>query len=328
VIGEAQFLVEAEHGRIIASGIFMDTRAPSPPPRRSTSPGLALACCVLLGCAKPRVEPTDAPPVAADGLLARLRASSTRAPLVIAHRGDSAAFPENTLPSFAAALAAGADIVELDFVATRDGTLVCLHDKTFDRTTDAVELLGRKGVSPTELTLEEVRRLDAGSWKAPRFAGTRVPTLEEALRALEGGAVTLIERKEGEPEALVELLRRLDLVGEVLVQSFDWDWLARLHRLEPRLVLAALGDKELTPERLAAIAGTGARIVHWKASDLRWEDIAALDAAGSLVAAFTINDDVSFAGAAALGLDAITTDRPRALRRRIEGGQVQAAHAR
>jgi glycerophosphoryl diester phosphodiesterase len=261
-------------------------------------------------------------------LLEELRDRSRGAPLVVAHRGDSAAFPENTLPSFGAALEAGADLVELDFVATRDGALVCLHDKTFDRTSDAARIFGRKDVKPRELTLAEVRQLDAGSWKEARFTGTGVPTLEEALRAIQTTGRTMIERKEGEPEALVELLRRLDIVERVVVQSFDWEWLEAVHCLEPRLLLAALGNKELTPARLAAVERTGARIVHWSASDLRIEDVTALKARGHLVAAYTVNDDVSYAGAAALGIDAITTDRPGALRRRIAAGQVRAVAQR
>jgi glycerophosphoryl diester phosphodiesterase len=96
---------------------------------------------------------------------------------ICAHRGASRTHPENTLPALHEAVRLGVQMIEFDVRGTRDGALVLMHDATVDRTTD--------GVGPVaELSLDEIRRLDAGSWKAPEFAGTRVPTLREALRAM------------------------------------------------------------------------------------------------------------------------------------------------
>ena len=92
-------------------------------------------------------------------------------PVVVAHRGDSANFPENTLPAFAAALQLGVAMQEFDVRATRDGMLACLHDATFDRTTDAALRLG-PGALIAETTWREVRTLDAGG-------GAPVPSLSE-----------------------------------------------------------------------------------------------------------------------------------------------------
>src|SRR5215471_13671861 len=95
-------------------------------------------------------------------------------PFISAHRGYSSDFPENTLPALGAALEAGADVAEIDVRLTRDDKLVLMHDTTVDRTTD--------GSGPVrEMTLAEVKRLDAGSWFVRKFAGTRVPTLDEVL---------------------------------------------------------------------------------------------------------------------------------------------------
>jgi glycerophosphoryl diester phosphodiesterase len=96
---------------------------------------------------------------------------------ICAHRGGSATHPENTLPAFAEAVRLRVPMIELDLALSRDGVLVLMHDVTVDRTTD-----GRGKV--LDLTLAELKRLDAGAWKHPRFAGTRVPTFEEALAAL------------------------------------------------------------------------------------------------------------------------------------------------
>ena len=84
--------------------------------------------------------------------------------------------PENTLPSFAAAIELGLSI-ELDVYQTRDEHLVVIHDKTVDRTTNGTGEV-------TEMTLAEIRKLDAGSWFDPRFTGEKVPTLEEVFKRI------------------------------------------------------------------------------------------------------------------------------------------------
>ena len=110
-----------------------------------------------------------------------------------AHRGASETHPENTIPAFMEAIAAGAQMIEFDIQLTKDSALVIMHDETVDRTTN-----GKGKVS--ELTLAEIRQLDAGSKKGAQYAGTRVPTFEEALAVmprnvwlnchLKGGAAT------------------------------------------------------------------------------------------------------------------------------------------
>lgn len=94
-----------------------------------------------------------------------------------AHRGEQKDFPENTLPAFAAAIERGARQLELDVCETKDGHLVIIHDPTVDRTTN-----GKGKVA--ELTFEEIRNLDAGSWKSEQFKGTKVPTFDEAIDSL------------------------------------------------------------------------------------------------------------------------------------------------
>lgn len=96
-----------------------------------------------------------------------------------AHRGDVRHAPENTLPAFRSAVEKGAHMIEFDVAPTRDGKLVLMHDATVDRTTDGT---GRVDA----LSFDEIRALDAGAWFGPDFAGTRVPTLEEALAVIPG----------------------------------------------------------------------------------------------------------------------------------------------
>lgn len=96
---------------------------------------------------------------------------------ISAHRGASATHPENTLAAFREAVRLGAHQIELDVYLARDGSLVVMHDATVDRTTN--------GSGPiAALTLQEIKKLDAGSWKGQAFAGQRVPTLAEALEIM------------------------------------------------------------------------------------------------------------------------------------------------
>ncbi len=91
-----------------------------------------------------------------------------------AHRGAMATHPENTLPAFREAIRAGAHMIEFDVLLTKDNHMVVMHDATVDRTTNGTGKVA-------DLTLDQIKGLDAGSWKSPEFAGTRVPTLNEVL---------------------------------------------------------------------------------------------------------------------------------------------------
>src|SRR5205823_7284106 len=93
---------------------------------------------------------------------------------VVGHRGAMGHRPENTLASFEYAVAHGADWIELDVHLTRDGALAVIHDEAVDRTTDGHGLVN-------DHTLAELKKLDAGTWFAPEFAGQRIPSLDEVL---------------------------------------------------------------------------------------------------------------------------------------------------
>ena len=93
---------------------------------------------------------------------------------ICAHRGAMETYPENTLAAFKEAIRLGAHMVEFDVRITKDNELVIMHDKSVDRTTDGKELI-------IDLTLVEIKKLDAGSWKSAKFNGEKVPTLKETL---------------------------------------------------------------------------------------------------------------------------------------------------
>ncbi len=230
--------------------------------------------------------------------------------LVIAHRGDSGHFPENTLPSFHSAVRIGADLVELDYYHSADGVPIVFHDKTLERTTNATAVLGRDKIPVVSLTLPELRRLDAGSWLDVRFGGTPIPSLDEALDVIQQGSMTLIERKGGDAATCVKLLREKHLLNQVVVQSFDWDFVSQCHRLAPDLVVAALGSKELTEEKLDQIQETGSRIVGWDQKEIGRKQIQAIHRRGLRAWVYTVNDPRRAEELIDAGIDGIITDLP------------------
>lgn len=258
---------------------------------------------------------------AADGTPAE-RLLDLGRPLIIAHRGYSAAAPENTLPAFQLALSAAADLVELDYHHSRDGVLTVIHDGTLDRTTDAARRWGGAKIRVADQTFERLRLLDASSWRGSNQPPAVLPRLEEALDVIQSGSVTLIERKAGPAADCVELIRRKGLLNKVVVQAFDWAYLEEYHRLEPAQVLGALGpwgqykgkeltdeEKALAPRYIDEAKRIGARVIVWN----QQVDKAAVDHAhgqGMKVWVYTIDDPALMRRLLSVGVDGIITNNP------------------
>lgn len=230
--------------------------------------------------------------------------------LIIAHRGDSKVAPENTLPAFESAVKAGSDLVELDYVHTADGVPIVIHDDILDRTTDADQKWSAKKIRVDSKKLAELETLDAGSWFSPKFAGTKLPTLEQSLDAIQKGSVTLIERKEGDAKTCVDLLERKELVQDVVVQAFDWKYLKDCRALRKDLVLGALGSGKLTPERLDEIVASGANAVGWQFLVLRKEQIDMIHERGLKAWAWTVDEPKAVEQLVEWGIDGIITNKP------------------
>jgi len=241
-------------------------------------------------------------------------------PLVIGHRGYNQFAPENTLPSFKLAKAAGADLVELDYHHSQDGVPVVIHDSELDRTTDAVAKWGGKKIRVDSKTLAELRSLDAGQWFDARFTGTRLLTLEEALEFIQNGGMTLIERKGGDAATCVKLLKERNLINKVVVQSFDWDYLREFHQLEPSQILGALGppssragkkltdaEKTLNEAWINEVEATGAQLVVWNHLVTR-ESVAYAHRRGFKVWIYTIDEPAQAAALLDLGVDGIISN--------------------
>ncbi len=213
--------------------------------------------------------------------------------LLVAHRGASAYAPEHTLAAYQLALQQEADFVEQDLQLTRDGALICLHDESLERTTNVEDVFPDRFIEEGGLAgpvrrwyakdfdLSEIRRLDAGSWFSPDFAGQRIPTFEEAVKLIRGRAGLFPELKAPQKyrdwgldleQAVVRALQSADLFEPgaqagtpVYLQSFEASSLKRLReefdcRL-PLVLLIGTGDSELTAlSSLREIARFGAGI--------------------------------------------------------------------
>ncbi|WP_106766140.1 glycerophosphodiester phosphodiesterase [Paenibacillus faecalis] len=152
-----------------------------------------------------------------------------------AHRGASGVCPENTMAAFRKALELGATGIETDVQMTKDGKLVLIHDETLQRTT------GVQGWVK-DYTLEEIRKLDAGSWFSEEFRGERIPTLEELLELTKDrGTIVNIELKIGAvqypglEEKVIETIRSFGMEKQIVISSFNHYSLVKCKSIAPEI---------------------------------------------------------------------------------------------
>ncbi len=230
---------------------------------------------------------------------------------VYAHRGFAARAPENTLPAFALAIEVGADGIEFDVQMTVDGELIVIHDDTLDRTTDGSGQVAHQ-------TLHDLRRLDAGSWFAPEFAGVRVPTLDEVLAlAVEAPYPVMLnlELKYGDtpyPALEFRAWERVSAYGlgaRTIVSSFYHEPLRRLKRAHAEAETALLyQDGLVDPWLYAHYLGAGALHPYYKS--VTAEQIAQIRQQGVKVRVYTVDDEDDLRRFCRWGVDAVITEHP------------------
>jgi glycerophosphoryl diester phosphodiesterase len=258
-----------------------------------------------------------------------LTASSLHAVDIVAHRGASYDAPENTLASEKLAWKQNADAVETDVFLSKDGKLAVSHDKNTKRTAG-------RDAAIADLTIAELKQLDAGSWKSPQFAGEKIPTLDEQIALIPPGKRMLVEIKIG-PEIVPELGRVLQQTRatekNITIISFNFESLLEVRKQLPHLpTLWLLGHP--TPNSKKSASAKKPPTVDEMIRDAKAAKLTGLDLqntwplttaevkkikdAGLQLHVWTVDDPTIAKHWIALGAESITTNRPGWLREQLK----------
>lgn len=181
-------------------------------------------------------------------------AAEGRIPAVIAHRGYSSVFPENTMAAFEGAVDIGVDYIELDVQLSKDGEIVVFHDDGLKRIT------GMEG-RVSDHTYDELCQMDAGSWFSPSFAGEKIPALQEVLEFVEDSECRIyLELKdiggadEGFEEAVLDVVKKSGMLERCVFASFRYEYLSHLKELDSDVAVLynTVSGKVTLPEEFPA----------------------------------------------------------------------------
>jgi glycerophosphoryl diester phosphodiesterase len=232
--------------------------------------------------------------------------AQTRHIVAISHRGEHLHHPENTIPAFQDAIDAGADFIEADVRTTSDGTLVLSHDSNVRRCTTSEGEVAK-------MTFAEVRALDAGSRTGAEFAGTKVPTFDEALALAHGKIGVYVDVKHASAQDLVSHIEGHDMVDHVVIYA-GLKLSAEILKLNPKLkVMPESNSVEHVKELVDALHP---RVIAFGARDFTTEIIRATKAAGAQIYVDrmgTTDAPEGWQSAIDAGADGIQTDYPREL---------------
>jgi glycerophosphoryl diester phosphodiesterase len=231
---------------------------------------------------------------------------------IVAHRGASQEAPENTLAALRLGWELGAESCEIDVRVTRDGAVVLMHDDTALRTTGLDRAIA-------DLTLDQLRALDAGAWKGERWRGERVPTLAEALAIVPAGRMLFVEIKTGAADAPTIARAILDAdpaPGAVALQAYDADALAAAAALLPGVpTYWDIDPPKGAPYPASIIEDARARGFTGLALDRRGLDdaiVTAIADAGLSLDVWTVDDPDEISAWLARSARFVETNRPRA----------------
>jgi glycerophosphoryl diester phosphodiesterase len=254
--------------------------------------------------------------------------TTARAAEIVAHRGASFDAPENTVAAMKEGIRQGADALETDFWLTKDNRIIVNHDATTKRTT-GVDL------KIAETSFDELRKLDAGKWKAPQFAGEKLPTLEEILACVPAGKKVLLEIKCG-PEIVPFMKKGIEASSlkpeQIRIISFKEDVIAASKKAMPNIKAYWLfnykqdkdGKWNSTQEEvlstLKRVNADGLDIQLAKATQEKINrDLASkLRAMGMEFHVWTVDEPELAKYAVELGVDSITTNKPAFIREQLK----------
>ena len=260
--------------------------------------------------------------------------------MIIAHRGARSLAPENTIPAAEKALESRADGWELDVAMSKDGVLVVLHDDTLERTSNVVDIFPeREPWSVYDFSLDELQQLEFGSWfgesdpfdqiaqenltpsDLERYQVIRIPTLQEALEFTQTNQWWVnveIKDASGTPadaiivSEVVKLVEMLGMEDQVLISSFNWDYLSQVKALNPKLATGVLANK-LVMDPLALMEELDAQAFHPGIKVTYAEQVKLLRENGYDVNVWTVNEVADMEKLLEMGVTGIITDFPQRL---------------
>ncbi|HNY50135.1 MAG TPA: glycerophosphodiester phosphodiesterase family protein [Smithella sp.] len=237
---------------------------------------------------------------------------------IIAHRGASAYYPENTIPSFEGAIVLGADMVELDVQLTSDKEVVVFHDEKISRCTN-----GRGRIA--DYTLASLKKLDAGSWFDRKFKNTKIPTLSDVLDVCKDRIAVNVEIKTeavdkiisgGIEERCLKIVEQKGMKKHVVFSSFDPRAIAHLKQIHETVPVAVLFEKKLYGSRLPSeiVASLNADAFNCSKSELNQKWMADIQSHSIPVNIYTVNDVRNMKKFIHMGVHGIFTNKPDVLR--------------
>ncbi|MCL6266434.1 glycerophosphodiester phosphodiesterase [Flagellimonas myxillae] len=240
-------------------------------------------------------------------------------PKIVGHRGAAGLAPENTLASFKRALDLKVDYIELDLHVSADGELIVIHDSNVKRTTD-----GEGEIA--DMTLQQIKQLDAGSWFGPEFGSEKVPTFEEVLDLVNGQCKILVELKWSKKGAypslvdkLLQLIQDRGVSDQLIIQSFERSYLEEITTSNNPVeiqqlifgkssILPIYFDTQLRFGSFEPVAGITSLNMFYLYLNKGW--VNTNEQLGFGTGVFTINDENDMKKAATFGADLIITDFP------------------
>lgn len=241
---------------------------------------------------------------------------------IIAHRGANKYAPQNTLPAFEKAIEFGATGVETDVHVTKDGIPVICHNYTINDTSNGIG-------SISSYTLEELKQFDFGSYYSHRFAGVKIPTLDEFLELIASSNIEVMnielksprEKETGIVESTIKAVKNHELFNRLLISSFDPKLLIEAKKIDPRCQTGLL----YAPNHIEGIVANvfpvkfakniGANALHPVEFYVSRQYVEAAHNAGIKVNPWTVNRDSTIERFIKIGVDGIITDCPDRVRK-------------
>ena len=223
---------------------------------------------------------------------------------IIAHRGAAGAAPENTIAAIRKAIEDKADWVEIDVQETKDGEIVVIHDSDFMK-------ISKVPTKVWEGTLEELRKIDIGSWFDPKFSSERIPTLEEVLLEAKGKAKVLIELKyyghdEQLEQRVIDVVEKVGMSKSVALMALKLDGVKKARALRPDWEMGILLSKAIGDISKMDVDFFAINMGMMKPNFVR--RVHKID---KKVYIWTANDPVSMTSMVSLGVDGLITDEPK-----------------